>query len=530
MTISKRSLEFCTNIIGIVCLCFCLYHLIQLVDVIVNVAIPFDTDESDHANAALELYYALKSGSPSFIIDAINRQSFYPPLHSFLVVPFLLVAGESLAISRVPSFVLLISSILIFLYTLVRTVKISKQILFFCIVTTCCFFIESPIISENSALCMLEMLGVFIVVLLLLAGCHEQKNDFSLLGLCFALTLTKYSFAAMVVPAVFTWLFFESLQKSSVTSSLVRICKLSLIFFALIAAWLCFAKFDSVIKFFTSHPSYTPLLGWENISFDFSGWIYHFHNHWIVGVFSLCLILISFLNLRSTPVIRLCKLIVLNSLFVLLCSSTNEVRHFIVAFPPLIYLTLYPLIASTSTTPLHSFLKISLICVMTLGTYLNLNLYRVKIINGLEGRPEYQELQLTLMKIINPKAPTLVIGTIDQLGIESIRWHAAVSAQIPYSSVEFSSFPYREDKNLTQKIRSRNIDIWFLEPTFPLQFHEIVKREHFKQIVIIRKVGGTDPLISEILKSYPTAPFKRKIFGDRELIVIDRAALGTQAG
>jgi hypothetical protein len=215
---------------------------------------------------------------------------------------------------------------------------------------------------------------------------------------------------------------------------------------------------------------------------------------------------------------------------VLLCSSTNEVRHFIVAFPPLIYLTLYPLIASTSTTPLHSFLKISLICVMTLGTYLNLNLYRVKIINGLEGRPEYQELQLTLMKIINPKAPTLVIGTIDQLGIESIRWHAAVSAQIPYSSVEFSSFPYREDKNLTQKIRSRNIDIWFLEPTFPLQFHEIVKREHFKQIVIIRKVGGTDPLISEILKSYPTAPFKRKIFGDRELIVIDRAALGTQAG
>jgi hypothetical protein len=530
MVFTKRSAELLACCIGWICFGICCYHFFQLSSVIFNVSTPFDTDEADHANAALELMMAIRSGSFASIFEAIHRQSFYPPLHSFIVAPFYLFLSPSLASSRLPSLVLLIGSIFCFYIILKRTNICDRRHFLFASLCSLCFFVESPILAENSVLCMLELPGVFIVCMMLaVAAYHTWWQTAGLVLLSFALTLTKYSFAAMVIPAIFCWLFIETLHTRGAAQAIKRTLLSGLCFTILMIGWLGFARFDSVIKFFTSHPSYAPLTSWENLTFDLLGWIQYYHAHKIVGLFSAALILLSCFIQQKTPLLRLAQYIAINSFIVLLCSSTNEIRHFIVAFPPLILLTLYPLIHRSATTTAHTILRLLLVAALFFGSFMQLYTYRKGLIVGLEGKPELGILQETLMRIIDPSKPTLVIGANDQLSIESLRWHAAVAAHIPYTHVVFTSFPYREDKILTQQTRSRNVDMWLADGVVAKLFPQIIREGHFKQLVILRKIGVRDPLINSILQSNAESQLKRKKFGDRELIVADQAALDTLA-
>lgn len=530
MAISKRSIELLTLCIGWICFGVCCYHLFQLSSVIFHISTPFDTDEADHANAALEFMMALRSGSFEKIFEAIHRQSFYPPLHSFIVAPFYLFLTPSLTASRLPSFMLLIASIFSFYTMLKRTTVCDRRHFLFASLCTVCFFVESPILAENSVLCMLELSGVFLVCMMLTVGAyHTWWQTAGLVLLSFALVLTKYSFAAMVIPGMFCWLLIETCRTHGATQAIKRTLFAGLCLSILLVGWLRIARFDSVIKFFTSHPSYAPLTSWNNLSFDLIGWIQYYHSHIIIGLFSAALILLSCFTAQTTPVIRLARYITVNSFIVLLCSSTNEIRHFIVAFPALILLTLAPLMHRHATTTAHTILRLLLVIALCFGSFMQLYTYRKALIAGLEGKPELGLLQETLMRIIDPSKPTLVIGANDQLSIESLRWHAAVAAHIPYTHIIFTSFPYREDKILTQQIRSRNVDQWIFDGAVAKPLAQILQEGHFQQLAIFRKIGSSEPLISSILQSNAGPQLKRKKFGGRELIVADQAALGTLA-
>ena len=74
---------------------------------------PFDVDEAEHANAAVELTSALRSGEPEGIVKAVTRQSYYPPVHSFLVTTCYLLRGEELASSRLPSLAMYVLAVLL---------------------------------------------------------------------------------------------------------------------------------------------------------------------------------------------------------------------------------------------------------------------------------------------------------------------------------------------------------------------------------------------------------------------------------
>ena len=473
-----------------------------------SVAIPFDTDEADHANPALELFYAVTSHSLTNIYHAITRQAFYPPLNSFFVaLSYRIFAGPSLFASRLPEYLFLIGSIC---FTAVAGCRIglkAKESLVWIWATIALLYLESPVIQENSSLCMLEMLGVLITAMMLYAATLPSRKTqlWSLSTLGFLLTLTKYSFAVMIVPSVFLWMLLTSDESKLFT----KIKNISLpIFSYLVAtiAWVMTTRTDSVLKFFTSHPSYAPLLSAENIFFDLRSWVFYYQALPIIGAVCAALFIVSLFIQRPATQIRLSQLMAANSVGLLLLSSTNEVRHFIVAAPPLWLIAVYVL-----SHPL-----------LTVTGYLRMHEFKQVLITGLEGKVEYNDMINALIKNTDLSKPTLLMGTFDQVGIEAIQWYAAKEQSKPYTEMDFDLFPYREDKNVTQKIRSRNIDKWFIDPTFPKDLHGVLHSHHYETLAMIRNLpshSDTDKTIASIVAEYPNIGWKKKVFADKELIV-----------
>ena len=500
-------------------------------ELVKNVPIPFDTDEADHANAALELYVALNSYSLPAILHAITRQAFYPPVYSVFVAASYLFSGPTLSASRMPSLLFLFAGALILIAAIFRIVGKSKEKILFAASAVFLLFTTSPVLQENAALCMLELCGVCVTSILLYVSTFAPttRRNLFLIALCLLLTLTKYSFGAMIVPAVFFWIGFLE-QESNLKEKIVRSCVVTSAYLLPILIWLSITRTSSVLKFFTSHPSYTPLWGTENIFFDFHSWIFFYNSSVIIGGVTILTTLWSLLRRHTgsqRTVKQLAYLMVANSFLLLLLSSTNEVRHFIVAAPPLWFLSVLCFIDKNSSTPIHRAFRILFLIALISFGFVQSKQIRPLIITGLEGRTEYDQLLEAAAKLTNPLEPTLVIGSFDQIGVEALQWYSARQYDVPYTKVLMDAYPYRADKNYTQDIRIRNIDRWYVDPSFPTELPEILKTGYYKSAIIIRKIGEKSEnsgSVTSALQTLSALPKKQKVFGDRELTVVELKA------
>lgn len=472
-----------------------------------NLTIPFDTDEADHANAAIELYQSIRSGLWNNIVYAFQRQAFYPPLHSIGTAFVYFIFSPSWFSSRLPSLLFfVITACLLTICTYRASRSLHKNYLeqLFATSITTLGFITSNIIIVHSALSMLELCGVFTISLCLYyLTKHEEdilysrSKAFIFAVLCFLIFLAKYNFAIISIPGLF-FAFLTPRERPYFGSSAIYA---GIAVILLCAGWIFASSPTSFVSFLTGHPSYVPLLSAENIFFELNSWLFEYSVHPIAAALFLVLAFIGAKNYHL-PSVRASIGIILNSFVILFLSTTNETRHFMVAAPAIFFLAGLGAVSIIESSlarvaPLASGIIVTLLC-LTLNTY-SLNLIPRKIAKEMEGKPEYGRLQNFIVESIRPSGPTLFIGATDDFSIEGLQWIGAATWNLPYSKIEFDSFPFRADKDLTAQKRKRNRDYPFENLSYPKEPLEAVIREnHYKNIVTVRTLGSRDKTFETI--------------------------------
>jgi 4-amino-4-deoxy-L-arabinose transferase-like glycosyltransferase len=407
--------------------------------------IPFDTDEADHANAALELLYA---ESPGETIQAIVRQSFYPPLHSLPVALSYASRGVSLASSRLPSVSFFIFYLgLQFFITRRSCQRISAPHPTFAGSVTLFFAATSPVVVLTSSLCMLEPLGVLLVsgLLFCLAELEEGGRKTVAVASVFTtlLFLTKYSFGIFALPALALTLLVPYRAAPPLASRL-RVCSYyvlaSLIGFSL---WIGITDHESAWQFIAGHPSYAPFLSLKNFSFYPIAWFSAYAVDPVTSCLALLLMGVGAVRHWELLSVRFATLLGVLTVAILTISTTNEQRHMMILAPGAWYLAGLGSLEAWAWTQ-KKYVEKRLVT----GVWLSLLLlnaafwagYRISVLpeklqKGFEGRPEYTVLQDAIVNNIDPSKPVLVIGTSDQFGTEALRWKFADAAGVRYSEI-----------------------------------------------------------------------------------------------
>jgi len=427
----------------------------------------FDTDEADHANAGIELFSAMLTGNIRIIYDAIVRQSFYPPLHSFFISISYLILGPTIQSSRFPSIIVFAAYVLVIAFLTQQFLRKKVLPIYAGSGIAMLLAFTSPITIKNSVICMLEPTGLLTTSVSLFAvhkygGRKDIKAMFLIAFSIILVFLSKYSFGIIVLPAILSSLFFEYNPDSGVRLNYKKPFEVCFFTVLLFCIWLFLTDYLSVWHFFVGHPSYAPILSAENLLYDVRSWLNVYCVNKLISLFVLGFAVISVYFFISEPLIRACLFLVFWALFILGLSTTNEERHFLVAAPGLWIL------AGVGYAKLHSLLvdrKIILnytqlfFCGAFLaGIYNHTASLEDDIDKGFEGEDTYYDLQRFIVDNISKDSPILVNGNTDNFSIESIRWMVASIFRVPYTHVKVDSYPFREDKNKTARKRKRNLE------------------------------------------------------------------------
>lgn len=485
--------------IGAVC-AFILIQLVWLSSIVLGAEAPFDTDEADHANAILELHRAVTTLSPSQILQAIVRQTFYPPLFSILALPVTLIGGISLATSRLASLLCYFGYLAFLSFAFVNFLS-SKEfpadsrlrrlapLLLVALAAT------SPITLENSVLSMLESCSLlsFAILLWVLSRLPEVpswRQTVMLASVALLSLFAKYSFGIFVVPALCA-----ALATTPGTSdagrwrAIGRGAALGLIVLAVFALWMFATDPGSVRHFFVGHKSYAPMLSDENLLFDINAWLNSFCAHPSIACVTALFALYGTLRGWHFLIIRCAAWTFIVSAVLLTISTTNEERHFLLAAPALFFLAVTGFAAA-----LERFAPRPRICAATIAAtmlvlmpaVIRIEWFTARILAQFEGSPAFTTLQKFIVQHVDPREPILVNGARDDFSIEALRWLLARDGSLRYSEIRADSYPFRPDKMRTALKRHRNADYPALDRNFPRSpLQSVLARDYYRYAVQI---------------------------------------------
>ena len=464
---------------------------------ILNSTVPFDTDEADHANSALQLYQSFINFKAAEIWHAVTRQAFYPPLYSFLVAASYFFLSPDFVSSRLPALlcfiiyaVLLFSCVTLFFKKFPAYQKNSALLGSLAGILA----VTSPITIFNSTLCMLELPGVLTVtvcIFFFIAFEKREKNSLNLIaGLCALLVFfVKYNFGIISIPAVCAALFFRPNQtlKERFTSSLS--CLAFIISGLLI--WILITDRGAFFHFFVGHKSYVSMFSYENIFYELNSWLHSYCINTFLAAVVLILAIIGGINFRADTAVLFAGFNTVFSFIVLFLSTTNEERHFMVALPGIIFLS-----ALGAAYICLKFFKKSNQLILTCFCILPFLLFMTKreelhneLNSQFEGKPEYLSLFEFIYNNTGSNHPVLFYGISDDFSIETLRWYFAMSSKKLYSNVLLDAYPYRDDKNFTAKKRMRNLDKPYTDKTFPKKpLAKIISANYYGYAVYIKNL------------------------------------------
>lgn len=455
------------SIIGIISILCC-----YLVFRVITETATFDTDEADHANAALELTYTLQTGEVHTIIEAFRRQSFYPPIHSLTITPFYLLFGPSLATSRLPSVFLFMIYCLLFSFTL-RSLLNAKAANLSGISSTAGFSFGllvgclSPILIFNSTLCMLETLGTLLMLAFLTyfttieAKPLRTKHLMTGVGFVLLMFLTKYSFGIFALGGYAVFLLSQLLQKRLKLRDCIMTAGATVL---LLAAWLLFCDWHAALNFIFGQPKTEhQFLSAKNILFYPRTFLkVHTLRPWIgwMTLFSAC---IGAYRLIRLPAIQLAVSLFGVGLLVLTLSPENGSRHILPIMPALYLLaglgfSIAMHESSRRIPQLHRAFEISImflfILLLTSATT-RISKFPSALTRRFEAKPYYSEI-FTHIASYSRQGPLLVEGTTDSLSLEGLRWWIARSNHTAYTTVAVDAFPFSSGTQERAIIHSRN--------------------------------------------------------------------------
>jgi hypothetical protein len=478
--------------------------------------IPFDTDEADHANAALELYSWIQRGDIGGIGEAIRRQAFYPPVHSIPVAISYLLLEPSLFSSRLPALVFFAATLLLLAFFLRRFFQdvpdfVSWGAISFALI----FSAASEIAVLHSTLSMLEMTGVFLVAALLIAAMKRGE----IVLCCFALLimLTKYSFGVIVFPALVCSVWYPT-RRANARKPLFAAVLLSLSF----GAWAIWTDTGSLIHFFIGHPSYDPIFSWENLTFEIRSWLSDYSLGTLSALLSIPLASLAAWHFWSRLPVRLASFLVLWAFLILGLSTTNESRHFMVALPSMWVLTTLGAVVSwqsqTRWLTVFRLISVALPILIVVRVPRFIASLPSRIQKEYEGRPEYSHLEEFVAESAGDGSPSLINGVSDALSLESFRWYFARRLHVPYTEVKLDAFPYREDKNQTAFLRKRNVARASLDESFPKDsVEDILRTAYYSSFVLVtspRLMARRDLRQGELIDRLNSYPFEEQKIGE----------------
>lgn len=501
---SRTLLSYLFLALALLSLCVTSYTILNEV---LRLPIPFDTDEADHANAGIELFFALQSGDLSTITSAITRQAFYPPVHSFFVAAAYALKDISVQSSRLPSlFFFILTSLSLGAATFSAARSLQLRTSSACIGSAAALLCisGSRITAENAALCMLELCGVFFTALTVHL-CIKEKRSPLLIALSLAIVmLTKYSFGLILIPGVLVGIAAADSHFRLSKQNLLRSIYAGAALLGVLLLWFVSSDKAAIIHFFIGHPQYAPLLSSENLLFDIRSWLFDYSNHFSTSLLIIIFSVLAISRFRRNQAVRAAAGTVLFALIILTISTTNESRHFMVAAPALWFLGALgcaEIAEKFSERPaVFALVMPFLFLPFFYSGYTLPQKLPAYIAREMEGQPQFAELQDAIFSVVDCSQPALFIGVSDQFGIEALRWKGAEKCKMPYTDVRFDTFPYRDDKNMTARKRKRNLDMPYSEPLFPKEPVEaVIETGYYKTIVLIREVGARG-LIPSLIK------------------------------
>lgn len=464
-----------------------------------GLAIPFDTDEADHANPGLDLYHAIQRGEAAGVVEAISRQAFYPPLNSIFVAASYAKTGPGLATSRLPStwfHLLAVVGVFAVCWMLLSRVYPRESwwipVLGSCLAAA--LLLTCPALLGGASLAMLEPLAILTVVLTLLVVAWQEQVRSSSGAILTGVTLllvwfAKYNFAAMVVPAVAGALWLGRYPP-----------RLPRITFGILAAglfmWMIIADPYVIWRFFVGHGSDTRFLTAENFFFYPGALVSDFALSPQIALLSYALALVGAVRYRSSDTVRVAVLVTLITLLIYFISPVNEARYIspaVVCLFLMAGLGFAALIESLNRWLLPAMLPLCLLIFLaffTLGiktVELNARLPGM-VQDYLEGHPDLYRLQDFIADNVDSRAPLLACGLHDQFSREAVIWKLMAESDdhAAYTDIRVDPYPYTDFLLNRLRDRKRNVPAPWLDSSFPKEpVGEIIKQGYYGYAVTI---------------------------------------------
>ena len=413
--------------------------------------VPFDADEAHHASRGLDVYQAVLSGDG--VWRSIRTQSFYPPLHSFVVASsYLLSGGPGLTSSRICSLAPLIIG-LVFLYA--ATARTTRRIagpdsgaesiapLFGIVLAS-----SSPLIFANSLLSMPESLGFCLSALLLdvvtrieSQGGPRPRSLLCLAAIAGALSLTKYAYGFFTVPALVAALV---VWKPESHRSLRAPFLFLLSFGVILGIWCLATNPESLWYYLFGHKERSLIFSAQKLIFYPSAFLSEGVLHPVIGAVVVGLGAVACFRYHSMLSILVALFAALAPHVILGVSEEQGSRHIIPSLAFVWYLGSIGLVSIGAhlSQRLKSFIQ--LFAVISLSLYFLHTTPRILSFTErmLETNNDYLAISDDMVQRLGCQHPILMLGRGDGFSAQWVRWYVAVRCNVKLVDVIVDPYPF----------------------------------------------------------------------------------------
>jgi hypothetical protein len=506
--------------------------LIILVHTVATTTIPFDSDEAEHAVDGWQVYHSLIRLNLVDWFQAITSQAFYPFINSFFVAIAYLLAGASVVSSRIPSvlfFALTVFGLGWLIFTIAQRQEDAVNPADQWFPWTGAIFaialaITSPIFVTNAVLCMLEMTGAMLAILLMLIGDqidqirHQRSRLIGMAIAAFvvmAIVLTKYSFGLFYIPGLLVALVTATKPGKLGRQVWLETTVVLGIYAAVLVLWILVTDRPTMWMFFTNHPSYVDVWSVENFLYYPIVWLNEYSTKKPVGLLSLTFAVIGAVRYWKHLPVRVAVWSILAATVVLGISTTNSQRHILVIAPAIWMLAGLGLVKVLQW--LNRRIKTRPFVVGTIGLIWALLIVcaiepasqlQARLIKVFEGLPVYAEMQEFGLQGVDLNQPVLLLGfNTDQYNLLAIRWRAAVLSGKRLEDLNIDQFPFEQRERYLQRTGRKPQKV-SVDPSFPRQpLDAILDSGYYAYIIETRNLQEQSSILhseQHSLDNYPT--------------------------
>lgn len=496
----------------------------------------FDTDEAAHATPALELYVAVQRRDIAHFSRAIFQQSFYPPVHSLTVLPSYLIAGPSLATTRMPTvvtFAVLLITVAVFTYRITSQIaEADSGAAYVATAATVYFVSTSPVLIRNAVLSMLELIGCLWVVLLLWlcwrldhSSSGRWARACSLALMLLVITLTKYSFGAIAIPAIVTAILTGSKPRTGRRSQLIEAKAVLVVLAVGLGFWFMVAGFQGALRFAFNQPQYARLLSAKNLFYYPLAWLNEFHLHPILGFSTALLACWGAIKGWNHLAVRTASWVVFFSLLMLTISLNNQPRHFAIAGPCIWFLAafglaqlLVMLVKAGRSRLVQSVSLIVMFAFLGIVAFQRAEELQPQLTYAFEGQDgdRIEAMQSYVLDNVDLEGRILILGLFDQFNAMAIRWQGAITTGRAPSEISVATGPQSDLEPNRMPSDDEGGDV-----------HEAVvlkaaaTQGDYNQIVVIYGKNSTDPYVVAAPSALRDFESTSRLFGDYRIDIFD---------